>query len=124
MHLIERVYQQAMRQERQAAAASRQPRLPEGAEGVDGIRLEPGHCLQSEEDIVVVLWLVQEGHHLQWVAWARKRFRRVGLFIKSSSVRTLTGVAQRVVMAAHIRALLGIAPRLAPSSGPSWAAAP
>ena len=96
-----------MRQTRQAAAASRQPRLPEG---VDGIRLEPGHCHQSEEDIVVVLWLVQEGHHLQWVAWARRRFRWVGLFIKSSSVRTLTGVAQRVVMAAHIRALLGIAP--------------
>ena len=93
------------------------PALPKGVEHDDGMAyamsvgcsLRPGDCYPGEEDIILLVWVMQEGHR-HGMRFARRRFVSNGLFIKSSSVLALTAgsVAQRVVMTACIRALLGI----------------
>ena len=95
-----------------AAAASRQPRLPEGVDpGLDyasrvGVRIFLSNTVGKHEmDLICLVWSSQELRSFQY---AKQRLRTHGLFIKAESVAELFPDTQCVVMTACIRALLGI----------------
>ena len=137
MHLIERVYAEAMAKEarrrkdaehdggnamasRQCPAAARQPtrRLPEGVDpGLDyasrvGVRIFLSNTVgKLEMDLICLVWSSQESCPLgpaRSVQYAKQRLRTHGLFIKAESLAALSSDTQCVVMTACIRALLGL----------------